>query len=240
MDADILSKLANLPWSLQTVLGSGYVAYLLAYVGIRQHHKPVDTVFLTLAFGMIAALSIWLTPALPPAARMLNAFVATLAAGVLWRTTGRNVFRWIFRHTGYSWSDDTLSSLEHLAEYTRSKPRQLSVETDDGMFLYSTNLARFEHAAFGPYILGGNGDMLMYVDARETPDGVRTEHHWVMNDDWGDLVTWIPAHRIRSIGVRIPRPTSAAAAEAGWKAKVSGWVGLNRRHRATETAQEGG
>ena len=46
-----------LPLSIQLSLASGYTAYHLSYVGIKDHHKTVDVTFITLAFGLVAALS---------------------------------------------------------------------------------------------------------------------------------------------------------------------------------------
>ena len=215
MEPDTLSKIANLPWNLQTVLASGYIAYLTAYVGLRQNHKTADLVFNSLAFGMVAALSIWMTPALNQPAKMAVAFASTVVAGMVWRAKLRETVRQFFRWSGYSWSDDTNSALEHLLEYSKTPPWQLSVETDDGTFCYSTDLSRTGDFAFGPYVLGTNGDVLMYVDAREDAKGNRTEHDWMSDPEKGDLVTYIPANRIRSIGIRFPWPTSAAVGAEG-------------------------
>jgi len=46
-----LTKLVNLPWATLLTLASGYAAYYVANVGVRDHHKPVDVTFSTLVFG---------------------------------------------------------------------------------------------------------------------------------------------------------------------------------------------
>lgn len=50
-----LTKLVNLPWATLLTLASGYAAYYVANVGVRDHHKPVDVTFSTLVFGFFSA-----------------------------------------------------------------------------------------------------------------------------------------------------------------------------------------
>lgn len=222
MDADVLSKLAKLPWDIQIVLGSGYLAYLLAYVGIRQNHKPVDAVFLTVAFGLVAVLSLWLTPLLILPARMGIAVGTSLFAAVIWRKVGRSALRAVFRSTGYSWADETISAMDHLQENNRSHPRQLCVETTDGFTYFCTNTEPVGALPFGPYILGCTGDVLMYADHSQVPGGDPAPVEGWNDEEWGANITYIPANQVRRIAIRFAsplRPTSAVAA-GGWMARA--------------------
>ncbi len=228
MDAETISKLAKLPWDIQIVLGSGYLAYLLAYVGIRQHHKPVDAVFLTIAFGLVALASLWVTPLLILPARLGVALAASLLAAVLWRKIGRQAVRAMLRSAGYSWADDTSSAMDHLQENSTHHPRQICVETADGHTFICSDTAPVGGLPFGPYIIGCSGDVLMYADhshaAGDDPKPVEG-----MNDaEWGANITYIPANQVRRIAIRFAPPvaksTTSAGAAAGWKARVRGAV----------------
>ena len=94
LDASSLSDIAALPWQLQFVLASGYCAYLLAFVGIRHTHKAADTVFGTLAFGLIAFATLALMPrSVHWLAAGASAFGISLAAAALWRKLIRDWLR---------------------------------------------------------------------------------------------------------------------------------------------------
>jgi hypothetical protein len=228
MNPDAVRDLAALPWQFQLVLGSGYCAYLVAYVGLRGSHKPVDAIFASIAFGLIASAVLAMNTALGVPLRMATTFAATVAAGMLWRIVGRNLIRWLFRKTHYSWADDSSSAWDHIQEYSGRSPRQLSVKMDDGSYLYCTDTSRVGTLPFGPYILGTNGDVLMYVDQSETADGTVREVAGVFDQEWGDRITWIPAHRIRSIAVRYAvNPDESAA--GSWWVKALAMAGLKRR-----------
>src|SRR3546814_2103205 len=54
-------KLLSLPWQIQVALGAGYLAYLVAYSGIRDHHKGIDVPFRAIAFGLVATLLLYAT-----------------------------------------------------------------------------------------------------------------------------------------------------------------------------------
>ena len=119
LDAETLTDLAALPWQLQLVLASGYVGYLLAFVGIRHTHKAADTVFGTLAFGLFALAALALVPASWHWAVAGGlAISAALLAAVLWRWIVRGLLRRALR-------DDRLLRPETLVERPEARPRPL-------------------------------------------------------------------------------------------------------------------
>lgn len=221
MNAETLQKLAGLPWGLQIVLGCGYVAYLLAYVGIRHHHKPVDAVFLTIAFGLPALLALSFTQKNSVAVQIVSAMIAAAMPAIIWRALGRHVLRWIFRKLRYSYADDTLSAWDHLNEDNRHFPTQLTVETADGFQHHCTNASLCRDLPFGPFVLGTNGDVLMYVDQSEGPTASeRDVKQGVIDNVHGHYITYFPASQIRRIGIRYAPATSLVAEAARWVVKV--------------------
>lgn len=215
MDPELIQKITALPWSLQIVMASGFCGYLVAYVGIRYGHKTTDTVFLSLAFGLVASLVISLPLQVPLQVKAALAFGASLLAGVLWRTVMRSFVRDILRKLNYSWSDDSLSAWDRLQEDSKNSPTQLTVEMDDGRYLFCTDTKRVMNLPFGPYVLGASGDVLMYVDRSINKQGEEREVPGTFSDDWGNLVTYIPKEHIRKIALRFEAINPRAGAEGG-------------------------
>lgn len=202
MDPEIISKLAGLPLQLQVIAAGGYCAYRLSYVGIGHSHRATDTIFSTLAFGLVAALGMLLTARGGPIVSASCGFALALVAGAIWRLWLRGGLRRVLRWSGYSWSDDSPSAWDHLLANSQYGPTQITVELDDGRYLLCTNATRAGEAPFGPYVLGTNGDVLMYVDQSIGSDGALREVPSVYDRDWGDLVTYVPRERIRKISIR--------------------------------------
>lgn len=214
MDPDLLQKASTLPWELQLVLGSGYCAYVVAYVGLRRSHRATDTVFASLAFGLIAGAVLYATSDLHWATRAALAFGSTVAAGVVWRTLLRLRLRRVMRAIGYSYADDTESAWECLLEETAGRPTQLAVEIDDGWCFYCSDTSKVQRLPFGPFTLGTNGDVLMYADRSSKPGGEAEDVPAVFTDDWGNTVTYLPQDRIRRIAIRFISAEAAAGSAA--------------------------
>lgn len=203
MQPDWLQNLANLPWTLQLVLASGYCSYLLAYVGMRQHHTAIDTLFASLAFGLVALVVVSLPLAWTDLVAGIAAFIASLLVAVLWRKWMRPSLRKILRAWNYSWADDSTRAWDRLLEDTEYGPTQLTVELVDGRFLYCTSTYTVANWPHGPYVLGTSGDVLMYVNSSEGTDGIVRPVDGLSDPAWGELLTYIPAREIRKLSVRL-------------------------------------
>lgn len=205
MDLDTLTGLTKLPWQLQVVLASGYCAYLLAAVGHRHTHKTADTVFGSLAFGVIALVALQLTSQLTFLGSALLAFFAALVAAVLWRKLFGPWVTKVMRDAGYSSNDDTPRAWDHLLR-NADNCTQLTVELDDGRSLYCTDASRVGKMPCGPFVLGTSGDVLMYVDQSRQSDGTLRTITDAFDDDWGNLLTYVPAERIQKLCLRRTAP----------------------------------
>lgn len=193
----------QLPWEIQTVLAGGYCAYLVSYVGIRSRHKAADTVFASLAFGVVGIAALESVNSFPQWARIGLAFLAPMFAGVLWRMVGRDLWRQALRKFDYSWADDSESAWERLQADTSYFYRQISVLRSDGTWLFCQETMATEGRPFAPVILGSNGDVLMYVDKSESASGEITDFTQLHDPETGSLITYIPADQIKQISFRL-------------------------------------
>lgn len=208
-------KLLNLPWEIQLALGSGYAAYMLAYLGIRGHHKPIDIAFRAIAFGLVATAMLKLLPVRFGFWRIAAAAIAPLIAGLLWRKWFSEWLRWVARLINHSWSDETPSAWHRVTQQnSRFAYSQLSIQLDDDSRLYCCDLRDFADAPFGPCLIGPDGDVALYVTHKCDRDGEIEAVTDVRDPQHGDELTWVPASRIRKVRVRLWRPpTSSAPAE---------------------------
>src|SRR3546814_272679 len=148
-------KLLALPWQIQVALGAGYLAYLVAYSGIRDHHKGIDVPFRAIAFGLVATLLLYATISWRAEYSIVVSCLGTVAAGAVWRAVGRPLYKSILRHFRVSWSDDTPSAWSALVlENTRHRPTQISVRLVDGSRLHCTQMHKVGDYPFGLAIPG--------------------------------------------------------------------------------------
>ena len=227
-------KLFALPWHLQLALGSGYLAYLVAYAGIRQHHTATDTVFRSIAFGLVAsAILLWLPAVglrphwIPPAPiwRPLAAVIATVAVGAFWRWRGMRWSRSMLEAANVSWSDDIPSAwISITAQRTDVRPSQVTVDLNDGRTLVCDDTRMFRDSPFGPCVFGLDGSVALYVTAERRADDGDTKGEWFEHDDVrnpmdGDRLTYIPASAIRRVELRHWTKANAKGAKAAEPAR---------------------
>lgn len=198
------------PLILQLALGGGYLGYLAAYAGIRDHHKQIDVAFLTVAFGLAATLSYGLVePRIGQTAAIALAVVLSVIIGLAWRRFGRALVRGLLKRGKLSYADDDPSVMTAIFADTQHHVSQVLVTLDDGRELQCANTADFEKAAIAPFIYGADGSVALYVTHvyRPQPDGTqkvdRQEH--VRNPEWGDNLTIVPASRIRNVDIRLKK-----------------------------------
>lgn len=201
MDAELLKKVLDLPWQIQVVFASGYCAYLAAYFGMRHHHKVADTLLASVAFGMVAWAIVSVTGFLMTPFQIGATLLGTVVSGMVWRKLVRPQLTALLRDSNYSWNDDTPSAWQRLLE-EHVTPTQLTVELKDGRYLYCSDTSSFGNLPLGPYVLGTEGDVIMYVDGSERPGAPPEEQEPLGDAEWGNALTWIPKEEIRKISVR--------------------------------------
>lgn len=211
--------LLDLPLAIQISLGSGYLAYLIAYAGLRQHHNATDALFRTLAFGLSASLILYLgSGTVWP---LLLAAPAPIVAAVLWRWKVRRMFKAALRLPNISWTDDTPSAwLTVIGEHTDARPSQIAVDMKNGRTLLCENTRLFANSPHGPAIFGLDGSVAFYVTDERRSDGKWLKRAEVIHADEGDCLTYIPADQIERIELRLWTRANAPAAAAVVKAQV--------------------
>lgn len=205
-------KLLNLPWEIQLALGSGYLAYMLAYLGIRDHHKPIDTTFKAIAFGLCATAVLKLMPSDLGWWRLGIAAAAPIAAAVLWRVALADAVQWFARKIDLTWADETPSAWSRITQHNRRfYYSQVSVQLDDDSILFCNDTRPFADAPYGPCTLGPSGDVALYVTHKCTRDSEIKPVDLVRDPFHGDELTYVPASRVRRVTVRLVRPINGSA-----------------------------
>lgn len=210
-------KFLSLPWNIQVALGSGYLAYALAYLGIKDHHKPIDTAFRTIAFGLCATSVLALLPASYGFWRIAAAVLASLIAGALWRYWIADGVQWLIRKADLSWADETPSAWSKITLHNnRTYVSQISIQLEDDSWLFCDDTRQFADAPYGPCVLGPNGDVAIYATHKCHPGDEIVEDLDVRDPHHGYKLTYVPAGRIRRVSLRMLKSvkSSAVVAEA--------------------------
>jgi hypothetical protein len=201
----------KLSWEIQVALASGYAAYALAYTGLRDRQRPIDVVFISIVFSLIASLFLSLQAFVGAIAASVVAFGMSLACGVLWRRFGRPALFALMHKWNVTWADDEPSALATIIANTRHRMTQIAVLLDDGTWLSCKNAEQFNNAPFGPCLIGPNGDLALYLTHEQPRDAEERELKTVRDGAWGDRITYIPAARIQQMTVRYRANRSAQA-----------------------------
>ncbi|HGB3471631.1 TPA: hypothetical protein ACIVB1_001921 [Salmonella enterica subsp. diarizonae serovar 61:l,v:z35] len=199
------ASLINLPWATLVTLASGYIGYFIANVGLKDHHKPIDITFSTLIFGLFAAMvyQAFVWTGWGEYLATLLAVLYAFANGAWWRKYGRKWMYKFLRDHDISWSDSTSSAWQQMFGIIDYRCTELFIILKDGSGLRSSPLGRFEGLPNGPFTLGNNGDVILYVTHTSSSDSEDwIEYEAVIHHSWGDLATWIPADQIARVEVR--------------------------------------
>jgi hypothetical protein len=203
-----------LPWEIQLAMASGYAAYVLAYTGLRDRHRPIDVIFISVVFSLIATLTLWFLSAQGPIISGTTAFAVSVIAGIAWRKFLRPVVLWALRKFDISWADDEPSALATLSANNKYRVSQIALLLDDGSWLCCEATHKFAASPFGPLQLGPNGDVALYVTSIVSPDGEEQNQGSVCDPIYGDRITYVAASRIKQITLRhLPNASRFSRAE---------------------------
>lgn len=209
MTKETVELILNQSWSTILFAACGYVAYYIANVGIRDHHKPADVTFSILVFAFVAAFAFYFSRwmvGLSLVASSGIAFFFAMVVGALWRSVGKPRFERVLRVAQISHADDIPSAWMAL-HGERRVARQLVVQLKDGTWLMCDDLSKFRDSPNGPCVLGAKGDILMYVTDKLTEtqrkrgaDFVQVSHP--IDQEWGHEITYIPVDQIVRVDFR--------------------------------------
>jgi hypothetical protein len=208
-------ELLKVPVAIQIALAAGYLAYLVAYAGIRQHHTAADATFKSIIFSTATSAVLLWKPFVPYVNEAV-AVLAALACGLVWRSVGIKASQSVLRSTGISWADDVPNAwLTITALRTDLRPSQIAVDIEGGRTLCCDDTTVFADAPYGPCVYGLDGSIAFYVTAERRPDGRWTEHTDIRTTQ-GDRLTYVPASAIKRVEIRNWRkPSGRAETEAG-------------------------
>jgi hypothetical protein len=205
--SDEALKLLSAPWDTILTLSSGYIGYYVAHVGIREHHRGIDQVFRVVLYGFFGIfVYYWLRYSFDVGilSASLASLIMTFGLGAFWRRWGRAQLEKALRAGRISQSDDTPTAWMALAEAgDHAVATQLKVRLSDGTRLFCENLAAFKSHPNGPCVLGGNGDVLIYVT--HEAKGSSKEYARIASIDdelHGTMITYVPREQIARIEFR--------------------------------------
>ena len=199
-----MSSWITLPAFTQIALASGYVAYRIGYQGIATHQRPIEIIFGTLAFSLIASGALNLL-GLCSANLVVNgsvAFAITVAAGGVWRKWGGEWVIAFIRKWDVSWANDRPSALGAIIHNNKFPVSQIAVELDDGTWLRCDDTSRFSEAPFGPCLLGADGSVGLYLTHEDRPGENSRELMTTADEHYGHRITYIQANKIRRLSIR--------------------------------------
>ena len=199
MGAEVL----DLPWQIQVSLAAGFAGYLTAYVGIRSGHDTTEKLLRTLIFGMVATASYAVSSL--HVSEILSGFLAfatTLTIAAFWRKIGSRFWFKILKFLKISYSDDSTNTLMALSYETGNVLTGISVLLEDGTWLCCDDTSVFKESPLPPVTIGHEGDVLFYVSAVKDPSGKRKELTSVLDADFGDRITYVPAPSVKRINLR--------------------------------------
>lgn len=196
------ADVTNLPWITLVTLACGYIGYYIANVGKRDHHKQIDVAFSSLVFGFLSIsvyqLAFEHCGSAPLAT--VSALFTVILTGAFWGRWGVDYLRRALRITKVSLADDVPQAWQ--AIFTNRAATELSVETKDGTVYLSQGLESFKKLPNGPCVLGASGDILIYATDIKHPGGNWEEQDDLKHNDWGAVITYIPANEVKRVRFR--------------------------------------
>lgn len=204
MEKDIASLL-DLPWSTLFTLASGYTAYLISNLGLRDHHKPIDVAFSTLVYGLVARIVF--DPVIdrgePQWLASISGFLFALIVAISWNRYGRRIFSLALRKMDVSLHDELPSAWMTMLATKDVNATQLIVKLTSGTWLMCEDLREFRNEPNGPCALGINGDVLMYVTHQKGPEDISfSALPSVIDPEWGSEALYLASDKIERIYFR--------------------------------------
>ncbi len=206
-----IQALLTLPLGTLTVLVAGYLGYRVAYVGKDRPHGPMDIVFLTLVFALVAQA--WIVLASAGFAHFVHNKTASLTFGFLgipismavaacWRKWGEQCWFDFMRYARVSGSDRYLSAWDTVRHKSKFSPTQLVLRLTDGRSLMCDDLDRFRQYQAGPCVLGEDGSVAMFVTDYTNKAGEDWTERDFHDEIFGTEMTYVPASMIAEIKIR--------------------------------------
>lgn len=193
----------QLPIYLQVSLGSGFLAYAIAYHGRRKNEKTVDLLFGTIAFSL-PGLLLWsllseIKFATPQSVFMVISL--NILLGVLWRKWGKRMWYKLMNQTRISNDEGISNTWQRIIQDTTITPTQIFVTLKNGKQLSCDNIPLYNNVAIPGWTIDDDGNIGMYVSDLDGEDLSAL----ISDNEWGDLITYIPASEIHAVDFRLKK-----------------------------------
>ena len=207
----------NLSLSTQFSLAVGYLAYIIAYPGVRHRQNARDAIFTILTFSSTTIVI----------ATVLDAITSYIGIESAGSAFGNHLFKFSYfffsaiailllacllrwRRRAISWDDDIASAwLALLNEVGRPKTQvgQCFVQLVNGRVLCLKDRRNFDEEIWEGLYLSPDGAVIMAVEEEEPALETKLEktdiRENVIDSEWGTLLTYVPAERIERVEIRI-------------------------------------
>lgn len=193
----------TLPLEVQVALGGGYLAYAVAFAGIRKSESAAEMAFRSLAFGLAAllALRFFLANGWPTSVSVGAALCSAVFLGAFWRRWGKKYTWKILRALKISGEDGMPDAWTATIQTPGLNITQLTVHTTDGRQLQHDRAA-YKNALHDGLYLGSDGGIILVVSEEEYPDGHVEKREGIEVEDWGTRLTYIPPSQIKRVDIR--------------------------------------
>lgn len=200
-----ITSLLNLPTATLIALAGGYIGYRITATGKDGSHTGVDVAFGSLVFALVSRLAA-VGMSRISVSLALQAVAAILAASVvaiLWRKWGERCFFTILRDMRVSISDRHRTAWDPLRVNPGLHPTQIIVRRKDGVQLMCERVSRFDYMPTGACCFGTDGSVVLYVTDVLEPGAEDWEELDPRGpDDWGTLMTYVPASEVAQLMIR--------------------------------------
>ncbi|MFT4794186.1 MAG: hypothetical protein ACJAW4_000594 [Paracoccaceae bacterium] len=192
----------ELPFEIQVSLAAGFLGYCVAYSGKRSHHKPFESAMIILIFSVPSTAAIKAsTGIIHSEFQIIYAIACALSSAVLWRKWASAKITKFLREMKITQDDGTLWPWQNISQDTRYEYSQLGVRLKNGRQLFCEDLSIFNNKPHGPFIMGEDGSIALYVTEVVTGDG--TVHPQDPQHRGGIQITFIPSSEISEVDFRI-------------------------------------
>lgn len=202
---NLTSQVLALPLAVQAALGLGYLGYVIAFVGRRSAHRVEDTIFVSLAFGSVAYLTmLGADLEAKPLIGLSAAAAAIVIVAIAWRVVVQPAALWMFRRAKVSDFDVHATAWAGFLDAVNiQRVHQATVHLHDGRALFCSACDVYADHPLGRLYLGSDGGVALVVDVIRHPDGREEDlAEEVRADGWGLRVTFVPPEQIARLELR--------------------------------------
>lgn len=198
-------------WALLVPVAIGYTAFRIAYTERIDPQNTTEVFFFTLVFASLfnVCASIMVDILTFVKANFWFALIAkffvpavlTWVAAVFWRTRGMKCYANFWRKGLKQSHLDGFKSVTETIVASSYNPQTLLVTLQNDSTFCCSYLPKYNDKPFGPYLLGRDGSIAMYVTHSQAPNN----DIWIETDENSrEQITVIPADQVRYYEIGIP------------------------------------